>query len=121
VKHKIQGFLESQFSELAKSEEIAQNLMFSLQESGFMIKLSSAESFDLNTLSQSYLLPSLRQFGNFRWNYDLNIEVLTLGRRIFQTNQIPFLAQWFCDLQVRGSNNNNSDIIIILKSFHLFS
>ena len=100
VKHKIQGFLESQFSDWANSEDIVVNLMFVLQEIGFMIKLSSSESFDLNTLSQSYLLPSLRQFGNFRWNYDLKIEVITLGRRIFQSNQTPFLAQWFCNLQV---------------------
>lgn len=47
-----------------------------------------------------YMLPTLRPFGTFRWNYDKASLKKTLGRRLVTVDGSHFQSFWFFNLQV---------------------
>jgi hypothetical protein len=106
AKSKILLFLQMhqhQIKSPLSMDELSDLLLFILNELGFILKLTLNESLQHNSLGSSYLIPSLRTFGEFQWNYELSARstMNTFGRRISKKDGKPFLSMWFCKFEVR--------------------
>jgi hypothetical protein len=116
VRERISGFLKQE--KIPVDEDVLKNTLIALEDLGFIMKLTDSESFDHNSFSSAYLIPSLRPFGNFRW-FDVdqkNTSIKTLGRRLFKKNKEAFLSFWFCDFQVENFQLYKFTCLLLLNS-----
>ena len=106
VKQQIQIFL-SQFTKqypTCTNDEVVNSIVLMMVGLKFMIPLTREEGESHGQSEESFLIPSLRPFGRFRWNFLKDKEketTLTFGRRIKLRNSKYIHPNWLCFFQVR--------------------
>ena len=106
VKQQIQIYL-SQFTKqypTCTNDEVVNSIVSMMVGLNFMIPLTREEGEFHGQHEESFLIPSLRPFGCFRWNFlfkDQEKEnTLTFGRRIKLKNAKYIHPHWLCFFQV---------------------
>ena len=106
VKQQIQLYL-SQFTQhypTCTNDEVVNSIVLMMVKLNFIIPLTYKEGELHGQCEESYLIPSLRPFGRFRWNFLLKVQekenTLTFGRRIKLRNSKYIHPNWLCFFQV---------------------
>ena len=106
VKRQIQIYL-SQFTKLyptCTNDEVVHSIVLMMIKLNFMIPLTREEGELHGQHEESFLIPSLRPFGRFRWNFlfkdQEKANTLTFGRRVKKRNSKYIHPNWLCFFQV---------------------